>query len=156
MSIYLLIAIAVVIIIGIMIIPKHYPYLEEVTEQDIYIGLDFSKHKTRSDCIVVTLRAYDDFNEACKEAVLAAEKLKELFLQPSIGGGIFIEDNPYFGYYDMFLTECNTEEFTPFEAGRIAYGLGKGEEDNPYRYDEELGVEWEAGYCEAFRLDREN
>ena len=111
------------------------PYRGKRTEPDIYTGLDFSKRNRVSEHIVVTLRAKASLSDAFRGAGLAADRLMQRF-----EGAIDYE----------------IQEFTPFEAGRIAYGLGKAEEDNPYHDDEELGVEWEAGYCEAFRLDREN
>lgn len=169
MSIYLLIAIAVVIIIGLVIIPKHYPYLEKRTAASVWLHLDFDSRET-------VLLIYKDASrkELVERIVLKTPRDivgRGSFLPPREGdttGSLYRPKNieevtkrvslaakELMQRFDGAI-DYDIEEFTPFEAGRIAYGLGRGEEDNPYRDNEELGIEWEAGYCEAFRLDREN
>ena len=111
--------------------------------------------------VVVNFKAFD---KVSYEAKVAIEAAKQSFLPLRF----LAEGITYDELGDLRLKEVNEEarllyevcdrgsyieELSPYEAGIAAYCLGKEEEDNPYHDDEELGTDWEAGYCTASKQD---
>ena len=79
-----------------------------------------------------TLYRPKSIGEGERRALIAAERFRSLFATDDI------------------------EELSPYQAGIAAYSLGKRDEDNPYRDEDYLGSEWEAGYYYAMRKETDN